>query len=71
MNHSWRATKVRPFEGYGVDQQIFTCKNCGFEAINAKKPDDDEKMPYQPPGAPNEVWYCTCEQLVVLSVMDS
>lgn len=73
MSHSWRATGnfpySRSFTTEAANRQVFVCDNCGEKTMALEPPDDDMKIPYFVPD--NEMWYCTCEQLILLKVMDT
>ena len=77
MSHVWILTGVFPYAtGPEAGRQLIVCERCGFESHRHEAPGVDEKVWYRPLGCswenrPPEVSYFTCDEIILLKVMDS
>lgn len=76
MSHAWRATGIFPYRHAGPynperERQVFVCDRCGYETRVHNQPGPDEAVWYRQSNIVDEISYFTCDEIVLLKVMDS
>jgi len=74
MPHAWMkyesANAYRPYGEMTGTYFRFVCANCGQTKMRTDSPESDERLWTSPSWSPNAV-LMSCEEIVVLAVMDS